>query len=367
MAWKIERTHPLGGTGRGIVAILAAVFLLSFSDALVKLGGARFGLAQLVLLRSLVAALMLAAWLLVVRGPSALRLRRPGWVWTRSLCLAAMWLCYYAALPSMSFALAAACYYTSPVWMALLARVLLGMTIGEGGWCAIGLSLAGVFLVVSPSPEILSPRLLLPLAAGGFYALAGIVTWRNCRGESSGAMAFSLNLCLCAVAAGGLLLLAIVRPPGENSFALALWPQLDALDWSLAGLLGCFLAIIATAVATGYRLAPTPVAGVVDTAYLGFAALWGILFFGDIPNAREALGIAMIAAGAILMATRRPHPEACLPPRPRGPLPDARRHGPALLPAYTKSASGDPGGTRLGRTRCASPGRDNARDNHPPI
>ncbi|QDY69299.1 DMT family transporter [Qingshengfaniella alkalisoli] len=305
MAWIIERTPPLDGTTRGIIAILTAVFLLSFSDALVKLSGDRFGLAQLVLLRSFFAAILLATWVLATKDSSALRLTRPGWVWARSLCLAAMWLNYYAALPAMSFTLAAACYYTSPVWMALLGRFLLGMTIGGRGWTAVTLSLAGVLLAVSPSPDSFTPMLLLPLAAAGFYALAGIITWSHCQTESPEAMAFTLNLCLCGVAAAGLVGLAVVQPSGGEGFVLSLWPRLAAADWSLAVFLGGLLAIIATAVAMAYRLTPTPVVGVFDTAYLGFAALWGALFFGEVPTAREALGISMIAAGAILMSARR--------------------------------------------------------------
>lgn len=309
MAWTIERTPPLGGTARGIIAILAAVFLLSFSDALVKLSGDRFGLAQLVLLRSLVAAMLLATWVMANKNSFGLRLTRPGWVWARSLCLAAMWLNYYAALPAMSFALAAACYYTSPVWMALLGRYLLGMAISGRGWTALALSLTGVLLAVSPSPDSFTPVLLLPLAAAGFYALAGIITWSHCQAESPVAMAFTLNLCLCGVAAAGLVGLAVVQPSSGESFVLSLWPRLSAADWNLVFVLGGLMAIIATAVAMAYRLAPTPVVGVFDTAYLGFAALWGALFFGEVPTTREALGISMIAAGAILVSVRRQHQE----------------------------------------------------------
>jgi drug/metabolite transporter (DMT)-like permease len=305
MAWTIDHTPRLGGTTRGIFAILAAVSLLSFSDALVKMSGDNFGLAQLVLLRSIVAALLLALWLLPVQGMTGLRLTRPGWVWARSLCLAAMWLSYYAALPAMSFALAAACYYTAPAWMALLGRVLLGVTISGRGWAAVALSLAGVLLAVSPSADTFTPLLLLPLAAAAFYALAGLITWSRCQAESPGAMALTLNLCLVCVAAAVLLLLALFQPGGTESFVLALWPWLTLTDWSLAFVLGCLLAVIATAVATAYRAAPTPVVGVFDTAYLGFAAVWGVVFFGDVPTTREALGIALIACSAILVSGNR--------------------------------------------------------------
>ncbi len=306
MAWVSDRSGRREGPGRGIAAILVAVCLLSVSDALVKLAGDRFGLAQIVLLRSLVAAGLLVAGLLLTAGPSALRPRRPGPVWARSLCLTAMWLCYYSALPSMPLALAAACYYTAPAWMAVLARLLLGAAVGGRGWAAIGLSVSGVFLAVDPDPSMLSPVVLLPLAAGLFYALAGILTRSRCGQESVGAMALNLNLCLCATAGLGLAALAVLRPPGGEGFVLALWPALRPADWGLVLLLGLLLAIVAVTVALAYRVAPTPVVGVFDTAYLGFAGLWGAVLFADIPTPRAGAGIALIAAGAILTCARSP-------------------------------------------------------------
>lgn len=289
---------------RGIAAIILAVFLLSFSDALVKLVGDRFGLAQIILIRSLMAGTLIGVGLLVTAGPPALHPKRPGWVWLRSLSLTAMWLTYYAALPSMPLALAAACYYTSPIWMALMARFLLGTKIGSRRWMAIGLSMVGVILAVNPRPGSLFPVILLPLAAAMFYALAGTITWSRCQDETAGAMAFNLNVCLCVVAGLALLGLAIFQPAGGEEFVLAIWPALRPWDWALAGLLGGLLAIVTTTVALAYRLAPPPIVGVFDTAYLGFAALWGAVFFADVPTPQEAVGIGLIASGAVLMSWR---------------------------------------------------------------
>lgn len=304
MAWTLNYLPRLPAHLRGIAAITLAVFLLSLSDALVKLAGDRFGLGQIVLLRSLIAGGFVGAGLLIVSGPAALHLKWAGWVWARSLSLTAMWLSYYAALPSMSFALAAACYYTSPIWMALMARFLLGATIGGRRWTAIGLSMGGVVLAVNPSAGNLTPIILLPVAAAVFYALAGTITWSRCQNETAGSMALNLNVCLCAVAGLGLLVLSIVRPAGDDGFVLATWPSLRPEDWALAVLLGGLLAVIATAVALAYRLAPTPIVGIFDTSYLGFATLWGGIFFADAPSPREAFGIGLIASGAILMSRR---------------------------------------------------------------
>ncbi len=301
MAWIGDTAFWTDDRRRGIASILVAALLLSISDAAVKAAGERFGLAQLVALRSAAAAALLAGWLLATRGRRGVRLVRPGWVWARSLCLTGMWLCYYAGLSQISFALAAACFYTAPAWMALMARGLLGEPVGARGWAAVGLTLAGAGLAIGPVGAV-GPAILWPLAAAGFYALAGIVTWRRCREETAGAMALTLNLCLAAVAAAGLGLSAILGP-GEGGPAVA-WPRLAPADWALAAALGAALAVIATAVATAYRLAPTPVVGMFDTAYLGFATLWGALIFAEPPGPRQALGIGLIALGAGLASLR---------------------------------------------------------------
>ncbi|RFC64167.1 DMT family transporter [Fulvimarina endophytica] len=304
MAWIRTGLEQLTPRARGIAAILLAVTLLSLSDALVKLSGDRFSLAQIVLLRSLVAGALIAAGLLAMGGPSALRSRRTAWVRARSLSLAAMWLCYYAGLPSLSFALAAACYYTAPIWMALIARFALGTPIGGTGWIAIGLSSLGVLLVVDPFSGKPALALVLPLAAAMFYAVSGTITWSRSREESAGAMALDLNLCLVAVSGLGLLVLWVFEPGGGQGFVTALWPTLEPADIGLAALLGLFLAIITTLVASAYRLAPTPVVGVFDTSYLGFAAFWSAILFHDPPGPIEAAGIALIALAGILMTRR---------------------------------------------------------------
>ncbi|WP_237763595.1 DMT family transporter [Falsirhodobacter sp. alg1] len=306
---------------QGIAAILLAVFLLSFSDGLVKLIGARFGLGQLVLLRSLVAVGLLGGAMLVFARAEVSMFRHSGWVWARSLCLAAMWLCYYAALPSMSFALAAACYYTTPVWMALMSRLMLGTVISRRRWGAIFLTMAGVILVVDPDPESLSPVLLLPLAAAGFYALSGIITWRKCQQETPGVMALNLNLCLCILSGLGMIGLGILRPEGATGFVMAVWPVLEPADWLLVACLGGLLAIISVAVAMAYRLAPTPVVGMFDTAYLAFAALWGGVLFGAVPAYHEVAGMAVIAAGVVLASggrVPRRSPHSMVPVLPGG-------------------------------------------------
>lgn len=303
MEWKHSLLTSLGRRTMGLAAITAAVFLLSLSDGLVKAMGDRLGLAQIVFVRSAFAALVLMVALTVFRVSGGWRRTHSPWAWARSLCLTGMWLCYYASLPSLSFALAAACYYTSPVWMALLSRFLLGEPLGAKRWAAILFSFAGVVVAVNPAVETLSPVVLLPLLAAFFYALSAIITWSRCQEEEPAMLAFNLNITLAAAGGAGLVGLALFAPPTPtDSFVLAVWPALAPRDWVLLAALGVLLALIATMVAQAYRLAPSPLVGVFDNAYLLFAALWGVLLFGEVPTMREGIGMAMIATGAVAMA-----------------------------------------------------------------
>ncbi len=247
--------------------------LLSFSDAVVKLSGARFTLAQLVLLRSLGACVLLI--LIAVAMREATQSRAPLWVTLRSFGLMAMWFFYYAALPVLPFALAAACLYTAPLWMALLSRLLLGERLGPVRVAAVWLGVLGVCLAVNPFVQPPSPWVLLPLAAAFCYALAAVITWSKCREEGAIAMALNLNVTLAAAASGLLGWLAVSGGNNPGSFVLGLWSPLSAGDWGLLGLLSVLMVVIATAVAGAYRLAPRPRDRTLRQRLSGFCGIVG--------------------------------------------------------------------------------------------
>jgi drug/metabolite transporter (DMT)-like permease len=303
MEWIVARLTRLEPRKAGIFSILLAVLLLSLSDALVKNTGGWFALGQIVFLRSLVAGALIAAVVgMVSRG---IRLRVCYWVWIRSLCLTAMWFCYYAALPWMSFTLVAACYYSSPVWMALMSRFIPGEAASRRQWQAVLLTAAGVVVAANPRVGELSPVTLLPVIAAVFYALAAVVTRSRCREEPSLVMALNLNITL--VLASGMVIAtrALLAPSDAGVLAGLAWSPLRLGDWILAAFLGLLLAIVATAVAQAYKLAPSPVVGVFDNGYLVFAAFWSVVLIGEPPTLREIAGIALIASGALLAVRRR--------------------------------------------------------------
>ncbi len=299
----------------GIISITGAVLLLSLSDALVKLNSGGIALGQLLLVRSLVAAILLGLAFAYKGCPSQPLLAANAWVWTRSVCLALMWGCYYAALPLMPLSLAAACYYTAPLWMAILTSVFLGRPVGAKGTVSIVLGMAGVVMLLRPGIDDMSAAVVLPLLAGFFYALAAVVTSARCRKEAPLAMAFNLNLVLALAGGAYVLGLHLFSVPAGAGFLLSAWPALSAAAWGLLILLGLLLALITVAVAFAYQLAPAPLIGLFDNGYIVFAVVWGVVFFADMPDRADLAGILLIGCAALLASLPLAATRRCLTPR----------------------------------------------------
>jgi len=293
-----------------IAAILLAVFALSLGDALIKWISADFPLWQIFVVRSAI-ALPVLVLVLKRRRPSA-RLGPQNVVWTavRSVLLTAMWVAYYAALPHVALSVAAAVYYTLPLFITLFAALVLGETVGARGWIAVFLGFCGVLLVLKPQTDDFNAYALLPLVSAIFYAFAMILTRGRLRGEDPLVLSFALNLSFVAVGGAATVLLSLWGPMGPDStrdpFLLGDWIAMGPREW-LAGVV-LAAAILAGSVfaAIAYQSGPATVVATFDFAYLAFAALWGILVFAELPDPVTVAGITLVATAGILAVRRRP-------------------------------------------------------------
>ena len=216
-----------------------------------------------------------------------------------------MWISYYAALPFMSLSLAAACYYTAPVWMALLSKALFAEAIGRARAAAVAVAFLGVLVAVNPWGSELSPAALLAIAAAFLYAIAALVTGRRCQNEDPVALALNLNLVLVVCGAIGVLTLLVFAPAHADGFVFSAWPSLQPADWGLIVFLALMHPVIEVAVAKAYQLAPATTIGVFDNAYLPFAAFWGFVLLSQTPSWSETIGIILIGAAGVIIARCR--------------------------------------------------------------
>ncbi|WP_128294018.1 DMT family transporter [Afifella aestuarii] len=303
MTVRTSRKQP--ATADNLTAAAAVILMtdlaLSLGDALIKLTSGTIAVWQLFLLRSLMALPLLVPAVLASSG-ATLRPRALAWTTLRSLMLVLMWLAYYAALPHLQLSVAAVSYYTLPVFITLFSALFVGERVGPIGWMAVALGLAGVLLILRPDAAAFNAYALLPLLSAVLYALAMILTRTKCREEHPLTLSLALNLAFVVVGLGGVGIFQ--ERGGEGGYLTTGWLPLGAAEIGTLVLLSAAMIIGSLGAAFSYQRAPSNVIGTLDFSYVGFAAIWGLLLFQEIPSLITLGGMALIV-GAGILALRR--------------------------------------------------------------
>lgn len=297
---------PRSGSGamRGIVMMLAASLLVTANDALVKLALGAAGSAEVLFFRGLFALLALLIYA-AISGQFGCLLPR---CWRLSVGLAglavlSLFLFTYA-LNFMTLAAAVMLAYLSPIFVALLAPLMLDETIGRHQWLAVIISFIGVGLITTPEMALTGDAarwvLVLPVLVAVIIALRDLITRQHIGGEH--VLALSVMVQVMSVAAAGLAFSPEWLAPPPRQLAL----------YALCG-------VIVTAGAAG-MIAALQHGTVTSLSTLKYscvvwAALIGWLVFAE-PLSLSAMagGALIIGGGALSSASPACSVAACATP-----------------------------------------------------
>lgn len=261
-------------------------------------------LSQFIFLRSCVTLPLLIAILKWHSPQVSSRPNHPGWAIVRSSLLLSSLLIYYASLPRLDFSMAAAVYYTIPLFITLFAAFSIREPVGVQGWVGVALGFLGVLLMLKPQAGDLSIHAMMPLVAAILYALAMMLTRTKNRGENPFVLALIFNL--IAIVLGGGASLATVMAGSEcgQSLVMGAWIPMGWTQWALIGLLSMTMLIGSVGTAIAYQLGPSSIISTWDFSYLAFAVLWGVVLFSERLDAASMLGILLIALAGIIVIRR---------------------------------------------------------------
>ncbi|MCR9255211.1 MAG: DMT family transporter [Alphaproteobacteria bacterium] len=290
----------------GVGTILATVFALSFGDALIKAvgAGASFGIWQLFAVRSLLALPVLLGAALLMFGAGALRPQSLFWIGIRSALLVAMWIAYYVSLPLLPLPVAAAAYYTLPLFIVVFAALFGGETVGPVQWLAVAIGFLGVLTILRPGGDSFQAAALLPILAAMLYAVAMILTRTHCRNEHPVTLALGLNAMFISIGVAGLGYGAM-RPEAMTGFLDAEFVPMAFEEWRSLVILAALLIVASVGTAIAYQAAPASTVGTFDFAYVAFALIWGLVIFDEHPDALGLLGIGLIVGAGVIAVRRR--------------------------------------------------------------
>ncbi|MDW3181454.1 MAG: DMT family transporter [Roseobacter sp.] len=289
----------------GVATIIGTVLALSLGDALIKSlgGGGGMGLWQLFAVRSLLAFPVLLGGALVFLNRTRLAPQSVRWIAIRSLLLTAMWIAYYLALPLLPLAVAAAAYYTLPLFIVAFAALFGGESVGRSQWMGVALGFVGILLVLRPGGEAFVWAALLPILSAILYALAMILTRTKCRDEHPATLALGLNATFIIVGFAGLMV-GWMLPIEPTGFLSSNWTDMGSEEWRTTAILASLILVASVGTAIAYQAAPASTVGTFDFAYVGFALIWGVLFFAERPDRVALLGIVLIVVAGVLAVRR---------------------------------------------------------------
>jgi drug/metabolite transporter (DMT)-like permease len=297
---ELDTSGRSGGVGLslGMRYMIAGAFFFSLMSLGVKVAGQRIPSQEIVLVRGL--SNVAFSWAMLCRAGVRPWGGRPGVLLLRGLLGFAALSCFYFALIHLPLADATVLQYTNPVWTALLAVWLLGERMRRSEAALVLLSLLGVVLIVRPSflfgsgPERLDMLAVALALLGALFSASAYVTIRKLgRTEHPLVIVFYFTLVTVPASIPGVL-------------AEAVWPT----PWEWLVLLGVGITAQGGQVylTQGLQLEPAGRATAVGYLQIVFAALWGVIFFADLPDRWTVMGALVILASTLALASRRKRP-----------------------------------------------------------
>lgn len=277
----------------GVRHMAASALLFSLMSLLVKLAGSRLPSNQIVLARGVVCLVLSYGWLRAHGIPPwgnnrpALLLR--GFFGTSAL------LCFYYTLVTLPFAESVVLQHLNPIFAALLAALFLGERIGGRLAVATFLCLAGVVAITRPATlfggsDLAGNLPSLGIAAGLAGAVCSALVFVLIRslGDKEDPLVVVFYFPLVTV--------PVVLP-----LALAQWVWPTPLEWLTLLGVGITTQLAQVHMTRGVALEPAGRASSILYLQVALAALWGALFFEEIPDAFSLGGAALIVAGTLTL------------------------------------------------------------------
>lgn len=260
--------------------ILASLFF-SFMGALIKYASAGIPVMESVFFRSLVSILLIAP-LMLARQVSFFGNNTP-MLFLRSLAgFIALSLTVYATA-HLTLADASILNQTSVLFVAMLSTFFLKEKVSTPLIVYIICAMVGAVLIVKISPDVLNIPGLVGLTSGFFAAVAYISIRELHKTDSFYTMVFGFSL---------------VSTIGSLPF-FPHFIQPNLFQWGALIGLGVTGTIAQLLMTYAYKQAPASIVSPYTFATVLFSALWGGLFWGEIPDIWSFLGALLIISSGI--------------------------------------------------------------------
>jgi drug/metabolite transporter (DMT)-like permease len=272
----------------GIGLMLLGFLLFSANDALGKWMAATYSPGQILLFRSIAALAVLAPFIWRAGAASLFALEQP-WLHVLRLAFATMEVFFfYWAVSGLPLADTMTYYLAGPIYVTVLAALVLKERVGWRRWTAVGVGFVGVLIALKPV-GVFNIHVLIAFIGSLLYSGFLVVT-RRLRATD--------DLPMASWQVVATLLAGAVAAP------LQWTPFRSGSDLILLGLLGVTALAAIVCVNRSLRIAPASVVVPYQYTLIIWAVLFGYFVFGDVPAWNVVAGAAIIVAAGLFIFFR---------------------------------------------------------------
>ncbi len=272
----------------GVVLVVVGFSLASVSDGISKLLTTGLPVLLVVWGRLVVNAALLVPTSLIRHGHKTFVPDRFGLQFFRAAMLTVSIVAFIWALSGMPLADALAIVFAYPLVITMFSPMVLGEPSHKSHWLAVIVGFAGVLVVIRPGFNSVDYHALLALLAGAGYAGTLLITRLLSRTEPP-LVTLSFSLLFGALAL---------------SFSLPwVWQTITVDQLGLLLLSGIISAAVHLLINHAYTIAPAATLAPIGYSEIIAATAVGFVLFGDFPDIVTWVGIAIITASGIYIAT----------------------------------------------------------------
>jgi drug/metabolite transporter (DMT)-like permease len=281
--------NPAPGSEKitGILLMLAASTCFVTMSTFVKGMGDSLPLTELMFLRSILAVPFLAFALIKQEKPLIVK----GWqnlLW-RSLFGTVAMFCFYYALTQMPLADCVFLGRTQPLFLALLAPLVVSEHAPKAAWVAIVCGIVGSLFIIRPGAEW-SVAAWVALLAAVCAAMAHLLVRRLSRTDEPGVIVFNFTVILALVS-------------GLLSFSSFQMPTLQ--QWGIVAGISLFASSGQYLLTMAYLYDKAPIIAASSYSSVILSVIYGYLFWGEIPAPATWIGGGFIVCGGIWLIFSR--------------------------------------------------------------
>ncbi|MEZ5825750.1 MAG: DMT family transporter [Geminicoccaceae bacterium] len=286
MNLRLAGWENLSGNVRGAIFIVLASIGFPAMGAISKILGERLHSFEVSFARALFGLLILLP-LFWREGAALLSTRIPGKHVFRSCLGTVGMLCGFYAFNNLPLAQAIAIGFTKPLFMVILAALVLHETVHGRRWAATAVGFAGVFIILRPQDGVVEPAALAALLGALAAATVAILIKQLVATERKATILAYLGIVSTILTAIPTWFVWITPTPGEIAL-MALMAGIGSLSQ--------------VALMHGFKLGEASALAPFDYARLPVAVLYGAVLFSEWPHVHTYLGAAVIVVATFYLA-----------------------------------------------------------------